>query len=288
MGGRHRTWASGYWAFAAALALFCVGCGEDEGSLRWGNAPPAGASGSAGSGAPAEVMPSIEGTWAIVAGDMDATVVELAADGSGWGCQAGWPDDTALDPEYATSFCGPVTGWVEDHQVAFELALTGSGEPLTYGMLGTLSADGDRIGGIHRISFGEWISLQRGSAVRYDPAANPEGYPLGPAWPQEAREIWSGTLTATTDTRQGPFAPGEEYELRHAFNTVNGDLGEFLGSELSFETEGPGNLTVHAGPVEKTRGDRPLRLAIHFAAGKPADVEVEMPSGETFVLAARF
>ena len=274
--------ASWHWLMAATLALFGVACSGDDGAaLQWGSTPPTGASGSAGS--PATVMPSIDGTWAIVAGDMDATVVELEQDGSGTGCQAGWPRDEDLDGDYATEFCGPVTGWVDGDQVAFELALTGSGEPLIYAILGTLSAGADRIGGIHRITMGEWALLQTGSAIRYE---GQEPYPGGPTWPAELREMWGRALTAVTDTQQGPFTPGEEYEIGHAFNTVNGDLGEFLGTELSFETQGPGNVTVHAGPVSKTRGDRPVRLAIHFAAGQPTDVEVEMPSGETFVLEA--
>jgi hypothetical protein len=242
----------------------------------------AGASGAAGS-PPMAPPPShlAPGTWAIVAKEMDATVVEIDRDGNGHGCQAGWGGGATGD--YDTDYCGPVTGHVEGDHVTFDLALPANGHPLHYTIDGTLSAVGGRIGGVQRVyqDAPHFDDVLPGSAVRYLREDSPGPFPVG-VWPLSVRD-W-GRIVLTTAVAQGPFAPDQEYDLRRSFTALGGDVGEFLGSELTFEELSADEVIVHAGPVQKTLNDRPIALTIHCVLGLPKEVEVEMPSGETFLL----
>jgi hypothetical protein len=280
-------------ATAAGLLLCAVGCGGSEPSKTddpFKDVAPAsmGSPGSGIPGKPAATPRSVAGTWAIVAGDMDGTVVELNPDGSGRGCQAGWAmgDEPA---DYANAFCGPVTGQVDGDHVVFELALSGWNEPLSYIMDGTLSTDGRRIGGVHRIisHFTDgspgFNDSGPGAAIQYSRTRYPGPFPVAEPWPAEIGRF-ADTRLVTAGPAPAPFVSGKEYRLKHAFTTLGGDLGEFLGNELSFEGQGTSDLIVHAGPVPRTVDDMPVRLAIHFSASEPVSVEVEMPSGETFMM----
>jgi len=283
---RLATWLS------TSLLLFAVGCEAEPEPLTqwWANAGASGAhpiTGSSGSSAQPTPTPtpSVSGVWAILAKDMDGTVVEFEANGTSTGCQAGWPDPKFPDPRYVEEFCGPVSRVQDADHIAFDLPLTGFGG-LHYGFDGTVSAGGERMAGVHHIISGNppYDAVQPGAVIRYE-RDNSRGFPVGEDWPAAALDAWRrAPLSVTTETQQGPFAAGQRYELIETWHGVTGDLGEFLRSELSFDTPADGSLTVHAGPVPKTLADRPVRLAIRFQNMALAEVEVEMPSGGIFLL----
>lgn len=217
-----------------------------------------------------------------MAGDMDATVVELDESGNGHGCQAGWANASSAD--YAEDFCGSVTGYVDgvngDH-VVFDLALTGFGG-MHYSIDGTLSEQGDRIGGIHRVATERDDFEQPGAAIRYDRNVEPGPYPFGEPWPSGAQGFVHDQVI--TQTAQGPFQVGRRYWLKSAWTTLGGDLGEYLGNEISIDAPTPDDLTFHAGPVSSTTPDRPIGLNARYVSSALIEVVVEMPSGETFTL----
>jgi hypothetical protein len=258
-----------------------VACGESD------QQPPVrfpAAAGARGSAAEPPATPrSVEGTWAIVAGDMDATVVELDDSGSGHGCQAGWADAEA-DGGYAEELCGPVTGYVDgvdgDH-VAFDLELTGFGG-MHYSIEGTLSEDGERIGGVHTISAMGHDWRQPGAAVRYDRSVERGPYPLGEPWPSAARSLVDDQLM--TETAQGQFQVGQRYRLKSAWTTLGGDLGNYLGTEIAIDAPTPDDVTFRAGPVPITTPDMPIALTAHYVSSALVEVVVQMPSGEAFTL----
>lgn len=259
-------------------ALVGLACSEGAQAPEWYPPTPV----TSGTAQPPAAR-SVRGTWAIVAGDMDATVVELDDSGNGHGCQAGWADAGAVG-DYAEEFCGPVTGSVDgvngDH-VVFELALTGFGG-LHYSIDGTLSEQGDRIGGVHTITAmgDDWV--QPGVAIRYDRSVEPGPYPLGEPWPGAARGLVDDHVI--TVAPQGLFQVGQRYRLKSAWTTLGGDLGNYLGTEIAIDAPTPDDVTFHAGPVPTTTSDIPIGLTAHYVSSKLVDVLVEMPSGEVFTL----
>lgn len=231
---------------------------------------------------------SVDGTWAILAKEMDATVVELG--GVPHGCQSGWGDAAPYSGSYAANCCGPVLFGVEGDQVSFDLSVGEDcvGTPLHYVIEGTLSARGDRIGGIHTIIEAEpgrtpFPRSFPGAAIRYERMLEPGPFPVGPEWPPQIRNEFLGS-TFETATQQGPFAPGERYRLSLFVTAIKGDLGEYLGTEITFEETGPDSFIVHAGPVSETLPDRPIALTVHYERALPTSAEVLMPSGELFTL----
>jgi hypothetical protein len=228
----------------------------------------------------------MNGTWAIIAKEMDATVVELG--GTPHGCQSGWPDRVTAD--YGANCCGPVVGGVEGDHVTFDLSVKADcvGSPLHYVMEGTLSARDDRIGGIHTIIQEQpdkppYSWSYPGTAIRYDRSIESGGFPMGPEWPFRLRSQFT-PADFETATAQGPFVPGERYRVGMFITAINGDLGEFLGTEVSFEETASGGLIVRAGPVSETLPDRPIALTLHYESSRPTSAEVQMPSGELFTL----
>lgn len=212
---------------------------------------------------------------------MDGTVMELDKSGNGRGCLSGWanPDDLAGE---AGGFCGPVTGNVDGDHVVLDLALTGYGG-LHYGIDGTLSANGQRIGGILRVATTSGSYEQPVATIRYDRSVESEPYPRGKAWPDAAQNLAHNPLL--TQTAQGPFRVGERYRLgSSAWRTLGGDLGNYLGTEITIDAPTPDDVTFHAGPVPATAADTPIGLTAHHVKRALVDVVVEMPSGEVFTL----
>ena len=76
----------------------------------------------------------------------------------------------------------------------------------------------------------------------------------------------------------------QRYRLKSAWTTLGGDLGEYLGTEISIDVPTPDDVTFHAGPVPTTIADRPVGLTARYVSSALIDVVVEMPSGETFTL----
>ena len=72
--------------------------------------------------------------------------------------------------------------------------------------------------------------------------------------------------------------------MRRSFDTLGGDIGEFLGTELRFEVVSESEIVLHAGPVPATLVDRPVRLEVHFEASGVGRALVQMPDGQTFAL----
>jgi hypothetical protein len=175
-----------------------------------------------------------------------------------------------------------------DH-IVFDLALTGFHglSPLHYGFEGTVAAHGTRMAGLHHIISSSPPPndlTEPGAVLRFE-RDDPRGFPFGEPWPEAALHAWrSAPLLVGTEVQRGPFVAGHRYRLAEGWHGITGDLGEFFRSELSFDTSLADTITVHAGPVPKTLDDRPVRLAIRFSNERLADVEVEMPSGETFLL----
>jgi hypothetical protein len=226
---------------------------------------------------------SVKGTWAIVAGDMDGTVVELDDSGNGRGCMSGWapPDDLAGE---AGGFCGPVTGsvgGVDGDSIDFELALTGFGGML-YSFHGTLSAKGDRIGGFFSTRTTQSYFEQPGAAIRYDRSVESDPYPLGQPWPVGAQKLVDSEVF--TPVVQEPFQVDRHYRLKSGFNTLGGDLGNYLGTEISIETRGADEFVFRAGPVSPTRPDIAIGLTATYSRQKLVEIVVDMPLGDPIML----
>jgi hypothetical protein len=274
------------------VCVCAVGCADDPAEpQRPDFAEAAGAGGEEATTHAANAP--IEGFWATYANEMDATVVELHADGdrvSGRGCLSGWQEPSTND---ALNQCGELSGSIAGNQVSFAFNFGGPGPWDTYAVDAQMLEGGVRMNGTHSYYTGGSSPPQPDDAksnVSTGPATvfrPPQRDVNDPQWPFETVPVEVGTALARTPNvtflgtkNAGKFTPATSYRLETIWGGIRGELGVFAPVDLKYEHLAAGVVVVHAGPIAQPEPDSPIALEIEIHDGQLTSLKATPPSGE--------